>query len=167
MECDLWCILLFVVRCLCGFWLLCCIYIISQFTCCMVSQVECDLWCIHLIYDCDILLYIHTIHLCKVSIYNKWIVFVVYSVVYTLYHNSPVVLIISVSIYNKWIVICGVFCCIYIISQFTCCKVSIYNKWIVICGVFCCIYHIFVVYCCKVWIVICMLYIHYITFHLL
>jgi hypothetical protein len=37
-------------------------------------------------------------------------------------------------------IICGAVCCIYIISQFTCCKVSIYNKWIVICGAVCCIY---------------------------
>ena len=51
---------------------------------------------------------------CKVSIYNQWIV--IHSVVYTLYHNSPVVrcLYTTSAIYNKWIVICGVFCCIYI-----------------------------------------------------
>ena len=114
--------------------------------------------------DCDLwytLLYIHyiTFH-------------VVYSVVYTLYHNSTCC---KVSIYNKWIVICGILCCIYIISQFTCCKVSIYNKWIVICGILCCIYIISQFTCCKVsiynkWIVICgiyLLYIQYITIHLL
>jgi hypothetical protein len=61
------------------------------------------------------------------------------------------------------VVICGAVCCIYIISQFTCCKVSIYNKWIVICGVFCCIYIIPQSTCCKVtlynkWIVICGLF---------
>jgi hypothetical protein len=53
------------------------------------------------------------------------------------------------SIYNKWIVICGILCCIYIISQSICCKMSIYNKWNVICGVFCCICIISQSTCCK------------------
>jgi hypothetical protein len=55
----------------------------------------------------------------------------------------------QVSIYNKWIVICGILCCIYIISQFTCCMVSIYNKWIVICSILCMckVSIIFLIYC--------------------
>jgi uncharacterized membrane protein len=121
--------------------------------------------------------------------------FVVYSVVYTLYQNSPVVgclyttsglwfvvysvhkfvqykecpvnydimyiqqsipqitihwLYIDTLQQVNWIVICGVFCCIYIIPQSTCCKVTIYNKWIVICGILCCIYNISQFTCCKV-----------------
>ena len=121
---------------------LCCIYIISQSTCCKVSIYK---WNVICGVFCCIYIISHST-CCKVSIYNKWIVICgVLCCIYIISHSTCCM----VSIYNKWIVICGILCCIYIISQFTCCKVSIYNKWIVICCFFpLCIYFAFyMIYC--------------------
>jgi hypothetical protein len=161
--------------------ILCCIYVISQFICCKVfiyyngiletlQQVECDIMyiqqstpqiTIHLLYidtlqqvNCDIM-YIQqnipqiTIHLLYIDTLQQVNCDIICGILCCIYIISQFTCC-KVSIYNKWIVICGVFCCIYIIPQSTCCKVSIYNKWIVICGVFCCIYIIPQSTCCKV-----------------
>jgi hypothetical protein len=106
---------------ICG--ILCCIYIISHSTC------------------------------CKVSIYNQWIVICgqhVDCVIMYIQQNTPQITIHLLYIdtiqqvdcdimyipqNTPQITIHGILCCIYIISQFTCCMVSIYNKWIVICSI--------------------------------